>query len=57
MGDLQRPVQVGRLSEVGRDELRSRYPAQGLKEARIVHAMGDDRPDEIFLVPHSIIMQ
>ena len=56
VGDRQRPVHIGHLDEVGRDELSSWHLAQGLKEARLVHTLGDNRLDEIFLAPHGIIM-
>jgi hypothetical protein len=42
------------LDEVGRDEPCSWHPAQGPKDARIIHPFGNDRLDEIFLVPHDI---
>ena len=57
VGDRQRLVEVGRLSEVRGDEPDPRLRAQDPEEARIAHALGGDRPDEVFLATsHGTIM-
>jgi hypothetical protein len=56
VGDWQRPVQVGDLDEVGRDEASSWHLLEGFEDARVMYALGDDCLDEILLSPHTIIM-
>src|SRR4051794_28867298 len=56
MGDSERLVQVSPFGEVGRDESASWHLAHSSKKARIVHTLGDDRLDKIFVSAHRIIM-
>ena len=56
VGYRQRPVQVGLIGELERDEVGPRHGSQGGEEPGVTRPRGDCRPDQVFGGSHGAML-